>query len=287
MQLLTFKIIPKSSFATVPTGDVIFGQILAYLFLENDTAFANYLDEKPKLIVSDMMPLGYVYRPNLPLECFKPLGEKEVDKKAIRKAKYIKLEELQQGNLSKCEKVDFFQNEIVVKNSINRATFTTDGDNFAPYSLNEFNFTKELWIFIMVKDTIKNKIVATLEQIGKYGFGKEANIGKGVFDIEQINTSIKDIDTNYYMSISPVILQNQSYQNIWYESYTKFGKFGLDKANDNAFKKPTLLAKSATVVKSDKKLNYFGKAVDNGFENKPSFLQGYSIALPIRMKNEI
>ena len=54
MELLTLKVTPLSHFGTLPKGDTIFGQIVAYLFLNKDTTFENYLNEKPKLIVSDL-----------------------------------------------------------------------------------------------------------------------------------------------------------------------------------------------------------------------------------------
>ena len=53
--------------------------------LDKKNTFQNYLQSEPKLIVSDMMPLGYVYKPTLPIECFKSPNEIEVDKKDIRK----------------------------------------------------------------------------------------------------------------------------------------------------------------------------------------------------------
>ena len=39
--------------------------------------------------------------------------------------------------------------------------------------------------------------------------GKNANIGKGTFEIEEIVTPIKQKETNYYMSLSPTILQDE------------------------------------------------------------------------------
>jgi len=284
MELLTIKIKPLSAFASIPKGDTIFGQILSYLFLKGDKSFENYLHEKPKLIVSDMMPLGYVYRPTLPLDCFKE-DTKEIDKKVLRKQEFITVEDLQNGNLHLCQKVNFQIKSSVIKNSINRTTFTTDGDSFAPYGNLETTYFKELWMFVLVDSTIKEKIFQTIQEIGKYGFGKEANTGKGVFEAELIQTPIKNITSNYYMSLSPTILEGQNLQNIWYEPFTRFGKFGLDNAYENAFKKPVLMANSSAVIKSNQKLKYFGKAVNNG-NIKPSFLQGYSIALPIKIKDE-
>ncbi len=286
MELLTLKVTPLSHFGTLPKGDTIFGQILAYLFLNKDTIFENYLNEEPKLIVSDMMPYGYVYRPNLPLNCFRENSKHEIDKKDIRKKEFISLENLQSGNLHLCEKVDFSDEFVNVKNSINRITFTTDGSDFAPYGVDEKVFFKNLWIFLLVETSIKDKILSIMEQIGKYGFGKDGNLGKGNFDIELITSPIKSFDSEFVMSISPVILKDQNITHSWYEPFTRFGKYGLNNAHTNAFKKPVLMTNSAAVVKLKKYKNYFGSCLDNGIENKPSFLQGYSISVPFAIKDK-
>ena len=286
MELLTLKIKPLSHFGTLPKGDTIFGQIAAYFFLNRDNTFENYLNEEPKLIVSDMMPYGYVYKPNLPLDCFKIDDEKEVDKKDMRKRKFISLENLQKGNLHLCEKVDFMDEFVTIKNSINRITFTTDGDDFAPYGVDEKVFFKELWMFILVEDSIKEKVLTVISQIGKYGFGKDGNLGKGNFDFEAVENSIKDIDTPYNMSISPTILKDKNIVNSWYEPFTRFGKYGLNNAHTNAFKKPTLMADSASVVVLKQSKQFFGNCINNGVVDKPSFLQGYSISIPFAIKDK-
>lgn len=285
MELLTLKIKPLSAFSTLPKGDTIFGHVAAYDFLSGGKLFENYLSEEPKLIVSDMMPYGYVYKPTLPLEYFKAPNESEADKKSVRKRKFISVENLQNGDFYKCDKVEFEESCVTVRNSINRTTFTTDGDNFAPYGEVERVYFKELWMFILVRSNIKEQILHLIEQIGKFGFGKDASIGKGNFEFELIDTPIKNMHSNYSMSISPTLLQDENIQNVWYEPFTRFGKFGLHNANENAFKKPVLMAESGAVVKRNKNSLYFGSALNNG-NTKPSFLQGYSIALPITIKDE-
>ncbi|GAB6044540.1 CRISPR-associated protein, Csm4 family [Caminibacter profundus] len=281
MKLLTLKITPISNFATYPKGDTIFGQIVSYLYLKNDNTFDDYLLNEPKLIVSDMMPFGYVYRPTLPLDCF----ETE-DKKELRKRKFISINDLQDGNLNldTCESIEFLKNEVVIKNSINRITFSTDEGDFAPYGNVEINFFRNLWMFVLVDDDIKDKILQVIEDIGKLGFGKDVSIGKGNFKIEEIKTPIREINSNYYMSVSPTILKG--YKKAYYDTFVRFGKFGLDKAFDTAFKKPVLMADSGAIVKIDKKVRYFGNALNNGYKEKPSFLQGYSIAIPFKFKDE-
>jgi len=286
MEFLTLKIRPLSPFGTPPKGDTIFGQIVAYFFLDKDHTFENYLNEAPKLIVSDMMPYGYVYKPNLPLDCFKSNNDQEVDKKDIRKREFISLENLQNGKLHLCEKIDFINEFVTIKNSINRTTFTTDGGDFAPYGVEEKTFFKELWMFALVEKSIKKKVITTIEQIGKHGFGKDGNLGKGNFDIEVIENKIDDVDTQYALSISPTILKDKNIINSWYEPFTRFGKYGLADAHTNAFKKPTIMADSGSVVLLKEKKQYFGNCVDNGLKDKPSFLQGYSIAIPFTIKDE-
>jgi len=286
MELLTLKVTPLSHFATLPKGDTIFGQIVAYLFLSGDKTFENYLEEEPKLVVSDMMPYGYVYRPNLPMDCFKTDKNEEVDKKDLRKRDFITLENLQNGDLHLCEKVKFTDEFVTVKNSINRVSFTTYGTDFAPYGVDEKCYFKELWMFVLVDSAIKDKILTTIKEIGKFGFGKDGNLGKGNFEVEIIENSLQNIDSSFAMSISPTILKDENIANSWYEPFTRFGKFGLNNAHTNAFKKPALMADSSAVVKLKSKSQYFGSSINNGFEKKPSFLQGYSIAIPFKLKDE-
>ncbi len=285
MELLTFKITPLSSFSTIPKGDTIFGQILSYLFSKGDNTFENYLEEEPKLIVSDMMPYGYVYKPVLPLDCFAE-EDKEVDKKDLRKKEFITLENLQNGDLSSCEKVDYQTVNSIIKNKIDRTTFTTGGDDFSPYSTIETTYTTKLWLFILVEEKIKEKVVNTLKEIGHFGFGKDGNIGKGIFDIEKIETPIKQFDSEFHMSISPTILSGQKFSDVWYEPFVRFGKYGLDNIYGNYLKKPVLMVNSAMVIKGKLHKSYFGTCLNNGYENKPSFLQGYSITIPFKIKDE-
>jgi len=288
MELLTLKVKPLSTFVTIPKGDTIFGHILAYLYSnkEGKGYFKDYLTNKPKLIVSDMMPFGYVYKPNLPLDCFKSSNLDDVDKKELRKRNFISLENLQDGNLHLCEKIKFSNTFATIKNSIHRNTFTTGIENFAPYGIEETIYFTNLWMFILVDNDIKDLILKTVSKIGKFGFGKYASVGKGSFEIELINTPVKDIDSNYSISISPTILKDKNIEMSWYEPFTRFGKYGLHNAHTNAFKKPSLMADSGAVVKLKEKTRYFGSCLNNGIDEKLSFLQGYSISIPFKIKDE-
>ena len=281
MKLLTFKITPKANFATLPKGDTIFGQIVSFSYKMGYNLFDDYLNN-PNLIVSDMMPFGYVYRPTLMLECFKDDERKEIDKKKLRKKKFIKLEHLQQGKLYKCEKIDFYEEILTIKNSINRDFFSTTEESFTPYSLIEYNFKQTLWIFMLIEESIESKIIEIFKKVSEFGFGKKATIGKGAFEIEQITNPIKNFETNYYMSISPTIINCCNFEKVYYDTFVRFGKFGLDRANENAFKKPVIMLESSAIIKSKLDKPYFGCSLNNGTENKKSYQQGISIAIPIK-----
>ena len=72
MKLIKFKIIPKSSFASFPKGDMIFGHFANHLFInEKNDILKNYKDDKiPKIIFSDFLPDNYFPKPSLPLDSF-------------------------------------------------------------------------------------------------------------------------------------------------------------------------------------------------------------------------
>ncbi len=283
MNLVTLKIKPKSYFGTYPKGDTIFGQIVSEFYLSGDRSFDNYLGGSPKLVVSDMLPFGYFPKPILPLGCF----GKNLDKKVLRKAKFITLKALQNGELLEgCEDIKFFEELTTVKNSINRTTFSTGEGDFAPFGVVEKNIFKELWMFVLADESIRTKTLQTIQKIGKYGFGKDTSVGRGVFECEVIDFEIPKIDTNYYLTISPVIPNDENILKSFYEPITRFGKYGYHGADSRAFKKPTLLCESGSVFQLSKDAKSLGSAHNNGLENKPSFIQGYSIAIPIRIKDE-
>jgi len=285
MELLVFKIKPLTPFCFDLKGDSIFSHIVAYDYLEGGNLFDNYM-KKVNLIVSDMMPFGYVYKPTLPFKFFKNCV-KEENKKTLRKKNWIKIEDLQSGNLCKLENLNYKNRYTVIRNSINRLFFSTDDAGFSPYSNEETNFTMCLWMFCLVERDIKQRVIDLLNKLGKYGVGKDVSIGKGKFEIELLENSdyIKNINSNYYLTISPAIING--FDEFYYLPFVRFGKYGLNRAFKNPFKKPVLLADSGAVLKSTKKIHFVGKAITNHQnEDKKSYFQGYSIVIPFKLKDE-
>jgi len=283
MKLIKVKITPHSSFVTFPKGDTIFGHFAYHSFLKGEETFKNYVDEKPKIIFSDILPDGYLYKPTLPLKAF---GLDESEKKAFRKKAWITVDTLQDGNLIEAKELSFYKKEIKVRNSLNRVTFSTDDSGeFAPFSLEELSFTYQPVIYVMFDENVfdEDQIIERLNLIGKVGFGKKGSIGKGHFSakLDEVFKGFDEVESDYYLTLSPTILNKQpSIKKAYYNTFNRFGK---SHSSQTPFKKPLLMADSGAVVKLEKREPYIGRGVDNGI-NQQSLVQGYSIVVPFKFE---
>ena len=280
MKLIKVKITPHSSFVTFPKGDTIFGHFAYHSFLKGEETFSNYVNEKPKIIFSDILPNGYMHKPTLPLKAF---NVDESEKKEFRKKAWIDVKELQQGYLKKSKELSFYKTDIRTRNSLNRVTFGTDGEGFDPFSLEEITFLYQPVIYVMFDEKFFDEATITkrLELIGKVGFGKKGSIGNGHFKVE-IDKSFKgfdEVDSKYYLTLSPTILNRQP--NIKKAYYNTFNRFGKSHSSQTPFKKPLLMADSGAVVKLEKSESYIGRGIENGI-NTQSLVQGYSILVPFK-----
>jgi len=289
MKLIKVKINPHSSFVTFPKGDMIFGHFAYHSFLKEETVFENYAKEQePKIIFSDILPDGHLYKPTLPLSAF---GVDEREKKEFRKKSWIDIASLQQGELLEARELSFYKTEIKVRNSLNRVTFSTDkSGEFAPFSLEEINFTYQPVIYVLFDEASfsQESILERLNLIGKVGFGKKGTIGKGHFDAI-VDSEFKswfddEVKSNYYLTLSPTVLNKQSHIKKAY--YNTFNRFGKSHGSSTPFKKPLLMADSGAVVKMEEKRTYIGRGIENGI-NRKSLVQGYSIVVPFDFKGEL
>ena len=286
MKLIKVKITPYSSFVTFPKGDTIFGHFAYHLFLKGEDKLKDYLESEPKIIFSDILPDGYVYKPSLPLSAF---GVDESEKKEFRKKVWIKIEDLQKGKLLEAKELSFYKTEVRVRNSLNRVTFSTEGDGFDPFSLEEITFLYQPVIYVLFdeKEFSEKDIENRLNSIGKSGFGKKGTIGKGHFKAK-VDYSFKgfnEVESNYYLTLSPTIL-HKSKDIIEKAYYDTFNRFGKHHSSSTPFKKPLLMANSGAVVKLNSKEQYIGGAVNNGIKDK-SYVQGYSIVVAFDFKGEL
>jgi len=282
MHLIKIKITPLSTFVTFPKGDTLFGHFAYHSFMDKEDYFSSYLEDKePKIIFSDILPNNYVYKPTLPLDSF---GVEESLKKEFRKKSWIDIDNLQKGNLTKAKELSFYSQEMKIRNSLSRTTYSTnDSGVFAPYGIEEIRFLYEPVIYIMFNDTFtKEQILQRVNKIGQIGFGKKGTIGKGHFkaSIDENFKGFDEVKSKYYLTLSPTLLNKQQ-DVINSASYNTFNRFGKYHSSLNPFKKPILMADSGAVVKLKYKRKYIGRTINNGIE-KESLVQGYSIVVPFK-----
>ncbi|WP_457561924.1 type III-A CRISPR-associated RAMP protein Csm4 [Caminibacter pacificus] len=294
MKLYKTTLIPKSSFATPLKGDTIFGHLCWMILFEfgNDKLeelLEEYKNGNPFLVVSDGFAKNYLPKPALPLKYLN-----EEDKKEARKKKWLTFEDLTKGEYSKAKKdKDIeFKEEVyeVVKNSINYFTFTTDDSGkFAPYGVREVAIN-ERDIYFLLDETkfTKKELLKILNLFEDFGYGKDISSGKGIFEFEKKNNEIEleevdfSFESNTFMSLSPFVL-DEEVEDIFYNTFVRFGKHGLNRVHTNAFKKPILMFDTASVVILKEKREFIGKAItDVSTSYKDTVHQGYSILVPIK-----
>ena len=294
MKLYKVTITPTSDFATTIKGDTLFGQICWSIFYkfgktELSKLLKNY-DNKPFLVVSDAFPKGYLPKPKMPSRF---LNEKSEEKKLNRKKIWLTLDELikQEYNEAKTDKEINNQDkmDISIHNALNYKTFHT-GDGFDPHSLTIKHLgDKDIYLLLDEEQFSFDKFKEVFRLLCDMGYGKKATIGKGRFEYREEDIQIVEIDNNskVFISLSAFSPKGLDVKNIYYEPFTRFGKFGANRAYKNAFKKPILLADVASVIEFEniQKHQYLGRAI-SGLSDIPEYSdtvhQGYSIVLPLK-----
>lgn len=291
MKLYKTTITPLSSFGTTLKGDTIFGHICWAICLKNKNRLNELLkgyEKEPFLVVSDAFVSGYFPKPTAPSTM---LGENLADKKVNRKKVWLNRKDLQNGDFSLAKSDDELKKPMVtflsIKNKINRLTFTTDGGDFAPYSMSEYMTVPQDVYFLLDTDKMSlDELKDAFSLVGKMGYGKKASIGKGRFEVGEFCEieSFFNENSNAFMTLSPSSLEN--FSEIYYEPFTRFGKHGASLASDKPFKSPVLLAQSgALIVPNDdektkiQKAAYIGKGIKGHSSHEESVQQGYAIVV--------
>ena len=269
MKLYKTTFNPISNFATSLKGDTLFGQIcwaIRYTFGNDklESLLSTY-ETSPFLVVSDGFAKGYVPKPPLPSNL---LGENNDLKKENRKKVWLKLEELQNGDFLKALKdedvLNINKTTIVVKNSLNYKTFSTDDSGvFSPYGESETIISpRDIYFLIDINTFSLEELKQTIKTLSLMGYGKNTSIGKGFFEFDDFEEIELMNSSKTFMTLSPVILNNQNIKNCYYEPFTRFGKHssGIDV---NPFKKPILLANTSAVISFESEYSkfYMGKAI--------------------------
>lgn len=290
MKLYKTTITPKSTFATSLKGDTLFGHMcwmVRYCYGNErlESLLALY-ENQPFMIVSDGFAKGYLPKPKMPSVY---LHENSEEKKENRKKVWLTLEELASGAYHKAKTDKEVKNSdksiSQMHNSINYRLFhTTEG--FDPYGVECYAISKkDIYFMIDESQFSKEELEESLELLSQIGYGKDTTIGQGRFEFSALEEVDIKYDAKSFMTLSPFYANKISCEKIFYEPFTRFGKFGMEYAHKNAFKQPLLLADTAGVIHFGKKQNlpYIGEAIKNVSRTfEKAVHQGYAITIPIK-----
>ncbi len=311
MKLYKVIIQPKSDFGSIIKGDTLFGQFCwavreRYGDKSLSELLSDYIEGSPYVIFSDACPNGYLPRPVLPLNFWPKL---DATKRKLEKAKTWIPEDKISCTIANeiiAEKIQMFSTRQVHHNSVNRKTATVYGDAFAPYRTKQYyindNSFKDLCIHVLLDEYRMNKdsFVLLLSDMGKIGFGRDASIGLGRFEILFVEDArpLSHKDPNCYLTLAPCVLQKQDMhaEGCYYRPFIRFGRHGnIAAISKKAFKKPVIMADTgATLMTNNNDYNKSFVGLGLGSKTSPissviseTVHQAYSPVVAIRVEIEI
>lgn len=271
MQIIKFLIQPLTAFGTPLVGDTLFGQLCWILRrqLGNERLselLQTYTQNQPFMVVSDAFPKDHLPLPTVPSPTWS--NPNNTDRKTLKKKKWLPLEALKEPMpnwqyLSHGNEVLPVQTKAQAHNTINRKSSTTGTGMFAPYTTEQTWYDQSvlLDLYIVFDPAVINalQIKDALNALGKVGFGRDASIGLGKFEIVDCTEDwswpiSKTSEKNCYLTLAACAPQEQNFCPVrsFYQVETRFGRHGeIAVGLGNPFKKPILLAKAGALLRPE------------------------------------
>ncbi len=181
-------------------------------------------------------------------------------------------------------------------NTINRLTQTTGTGLFAPYTAQNYYYLPEteLVIFALIEETATDieRLTLGLERMGAWGYGRDASIGLGRFEVcdrEEISLPVLMPATACY-TLAPCVPVTDDLKDAFFTPFVRFGKHGDRLAcQGNPFKNPVIMADEGAVLipKNNAAIQkpYVGRAVTHVSKALPNtVVQGFAPWLPLEME---
>lgn len=271
MQWLTAHIRPTAAFGTALKGDTLFGQLCWALRHRTSEAglterLEGYGAGQPFLLVADAFPHGLLPRPELP-----PVDDgNPEDRKLNKNKRWVPVAAFAQPLESALQQAVAgpnlgpdpdkatppWQEGVQAHNSISRLTSTT-GNGADPYQMPRLWPAVGLTLdvhFVLDEARLSRALLQTLlADIGAFGFGRDASIGLGRFQVEGWSegrpTHAPQADA--LLTLAPCAPQGGNWvaQRCLYRPFTRFGRHGAEAATSGQeYKTPLLLADTAAVL---------------------------------------
>lgn len=315
MKTYRMRLVPKTAFGTPFLGETLFGCLCWALRRKSGNErlsqlLTGYTEGRPFAVVSDAFPTGFVPLPALPDAYW--VASPGDDRKYLKKKTWVGFDALNtsvslwrnramtdadiarvlSGDCSD-ESIGLISKVTAVHNTINRRTLTTGTGPFAPYEQQQIWFNPALTLDVyVVTDEARislEEIVSALIDVGTIGFGRDASVGLGKFELIGTPTEMTPREASAScMALSSVVLSGLTEivsEKTFYRVKTHFGRHGSELVvRGQPFKKPILLARSGAVItfKNPSSEPFVGKGLDGLSTVLPETVhQGYAPVLSL------
>ena len=317
MKTYRINLVPRTAFGSPLLGETLFGSLCwAVVRLSGENRLKNLLegyDEgRPFAVVSDAFPAGFVPLPAMPTSFWTPAVA--ADRKKLKKQIWLAHDDLERAprewrNLAKASselpgRKKVKTNEgwkvppasltvAVVHNTIDRLTNCTGEGQFAPYLQEQrwLNSDVELEVTVVLDESrfTPEELVGAFQYIGNSGFGCDASIGLGKFELTGSPVEVVGCRASRrFLALASSVfggMPGMVSEETYYRVRTHFGRHGAELALSGApFKQPVLMAQSGAVVTFDQPVTttFVGRGITGISRIQPEAVhQGYAPVLPL------
>lgn len=317
MLALTATLRPLTAFATPLAGDTLFGQ-LCWIIRHgwNEARLVDLLDGytagRPFVVVGDALPSGYLPLPALPAKHWQGGSDDPRERKVLKSIAWAPADLLnqplagwqQQAKERRPASADFVSRPQP-RNSLNRLTGTTGkGEGFSPYTVRQrwydHNARLEVHLRLDGARLTQNELAQALTQLGLSGFGKDASVGLGKFELVSLEETTLPAQPNpdAWLTLGPCAPQGLQWHagRCFYRPLTRYGRHGdLAARSTSPFKTPLLMAAAGALLSpaqpDDWRRGWVGQGLGGDGSISTSLPQtvhqGYAPALPVRLPESL
>ena len=172
---------------------------------------------------------------------------------------------------------------------------TTGKGFFAPYVIENIHFLPglELVVFVWINEdaTDIDRVKYAMEQIGRWGFGRDASTGLGRFDLaetEEMTWPERGV-CNTCLTLAPCVPEAGAFRAFYFTPFTRYGRHGAQLLHKGRpFKNPVVMASEGAIFYPKEvhtfEKPYIGRAVTNiSKAQETAVAQGYAIYLPMSL----
>ncbi len=317
MQAFTAILRPLTAFATPLAGDTLFGQLCWTIrYGWGEARLIELLDAytagQPFLVIGDALPAGYLPLPALPSLHWQGGSDDPMERKALKSIAWAPADLLgsplaswqQQAKDRRPVGADF-ASRPQPRNSLNRLTGATGkGDGFAPYTVRQHWHGKEALLEVHLRLDAErlstDELAQALTQLGLAGFGKDANVGLGKFELVAIRAAALagQTDPDAWLTLGPCAPQGLSWEaaRCFYRPLTRYGRHGdLAARGRSPFKSPLLLVAAGALlapkIETDWARGWIGQGLGGdgsiSTDLPQTVHQGYAPAIPVRLPESL